>query len=418
MFLSSAAWSVGREGNGGVGIYCPSPVNGNKDLNGYMFYDFYEAIDKYKVNPVAPKGSTVYEKVNDLIERVQAKDFGRAKKYKNWLNSFKEEAVILPNTVLPDSKDMDLARYDVSCHVIQAILQTTPILPGDSRYTINGDFWSRLSPEQQAYGIMHEIIYREALGLKHSTSRFVRYFLAMIIGDKLKTLSRKNYIHLLERYKNGAFRPEDTEGELQYEGLIFERPDLIKWKNGKVDSYNGPLRFYSERPDESRSSNGHEYKVKREFDGSLMIRSIRQEVNIYSKVMNDGDVIDLEFVDMKYDFEKQRLTLYKEPLTLFGIQAYGHIGLRYRGVFFESEKTSLSISMDEREDVLSFIDKYSLKAAYVLFGSSPILKVHSRFSNNLPKFVELGQSKGYWNFAELDGPAKFRENGQDRKSVV
>lgn len=229
---------AGDKGNGGVGISCPQTME-NEALRGYMFFDYYEAITKYKVTVVPPSGNTVYEKVEDLISRIADHDPERAEKYLTWLESFESEAARLGRTTLPESKDMSLARFDSRCKLTQAILQGEPLLPGDARYTINSDFFNKLDLNQQAYGVMHEIIFREAREIGHENSRFVRYFLSQIMGDLVNDMSVYEYTKLLDNYLNQVKFGHNVFSVYK-DGIKFLNNKQIKWSvNGDIVSYSG-----------------------------------------------------------------------------------------------------------------------------------------------------------------------------------
>ncbi len=289
---------AGDKGNGGVGISCPQTME-NEALRGYMFFDYYEAITKYKVTVVPPSGNTVYEKVEDLISRIADHDPERAEKYLTWLESFESEAARLGRTTLPESKDMSLARFDSRCKLTQAILQGEPLLPGDARYTINSDFFNKLDLNQQAYGVMHEIIFREAREVGHENSRFVRYFLSQIMGDLVNDMSVYEYTKLLDIYLNQGVDNVNIFS-VKKDGVEYLNHQGISWSlDGDVMSYSGEFTIDGFEGEFSGS-------LKYQKDGSYLISTNNQEFLLKFPNYN----VPINISSAVYDSVNKKITIH------------------------------------------------------------------------------------------------------------
>lgn len=207
--LSLEAYCWVERGNGGNSIICDNPLE-NK------FYDTYEAEFRYGLNPIFPETelacsderSCLDQSINTvsiLIDRlpryyVNLKEFLYSK-----LAIFVEEANFLDNIILLPVDDIGTAFIPKGCQIHQTVIQKEPKYQSDKRYMISNDQWKKLSPNQQAAGILHELLYYYAITMGGSlqSSEGIRFFNSLILSNEIKNFSKKEYAHLyLKVFKN------------------------------------------------------------------------------------------------------------------------------------------------------------------------------------------------------------------------
>lgn len=193
-----------EKGNGGDVIVC-------EDSSKNKMYDAFETEIRHGIqlnlppsdgaDTTAAKNYTGLEDLDEvlristlLIQRVQQRDIFLYEKLHQALSLFKPRARFVANTKLVDIEDMGIGFIPHNCEIQQLVIQRRPKFPSDRLYTIALDYWKTLSIQQKAVAIVHETIYTVALRA-HSTnsSEAVRYFNALILGDKLKDLSVIEY---------------------------------------------------------------------------------------------------------------------------------------------------------------------------------------------------------------------------------
>ena len=205
--LNALAWS--ERGNGGNSIICDDPSQ-NK------FYDAYEAEFRYGLKPVFPDtrrkcaGGLSCVNLSMRIARVfidrLPDDADHLKKFMNSrVRRFRDDANFLDNINLLPIEDMGTAFVPKNCNLHQTVVQKPPRFPGDYRYIISNDQWKDLSPNHQAVGIIHELLYLYAGHMKQKIedSEGIRYFNALIISDEISKLSTKQYAYIYRTVFSG-----------------------------------------------------------------------------------------------------------------------------------------------------------------------------------------------------------------------
>lgn len=197
-----ADWT--EKGNGGDVIVC-------QDASKNKMYDAFEAEVRHGFQLHLPPSnwpsSTLlanYSGLEDLDEalrisaiiigRVQQKDPLLYEKLEQTLSAFKGRVRFVGNTDLIDIEDMGVGFIPHNCTIQQLVIQRRPKFPTDRLYTVALDYWQTLTIQHKAVAIVHEVIYHVALKA-HPTnsSESVRYFNALLLGDKLKDLSLTDY---------------------------------------------------------------------------------------------------------------------------------------------------------------------------------------------------------------------------------
>jgi hypothetical protein len=184
-------------GNGGDALVCK---NAQGQITSAHFFDLYEAKEKFGMNLVAPQGSTISEKVLNLIDRVSGIDPIRAKTMKLWYSSFMQEASFKSGITLVDVPDTGDAFWPKECELAQLVVQTDlnpPLNP--YRYIFSKDIWQLLDDNNKAATIVHELLWREARFADHKTSAAIRYFNGLFQADSFKNLNFSDYSSLIEK---------------------------------------------------------------------------------------------------------------------------------------------------------------------------------------------------------------------------
>ena len=199
--FNTLAWS--ERGNGGNSIICDDPSQ-NK------FYDAYEAEYRYGLKPVFPtpermcfNQATCFNQsmaiARILINRIP--DYGEnlLKEFmKSNLSHFKDEVNFLEDIVLLPINDIGITFIPKNCKLHQTVIQKQPRFPGDKTYIISYDQWKKLTPNHQAVGIIHELLYSYARSIKRklNDSEGIRYLNGLIISGEISKLDRARYYEL------------------------------------------------------------------------------------------------------------------------------------------------------------------------------------------------------------------------------
>ncbi len=190
--FQALAWT--ERGNGGNIIMCDDPSQDK-------FYDAFEAEYLYGLKPRFPHSNTSLSVARSLIDRIPEAGHRLKVFMSHRLSQFESEASFIDNVILLPVNDIGVTLVPKNCTLHQTIIQREPRFKGDKRYIISNDKWKRLTPEHQAVGIIHELLYSYALHLKRpgTTSELIRYFNALIISGEISSFTNNEYydLHLL-----------------------------------------------------------------------------------------------------------------------------------------------------------------------------------------------------------------------------
>lgn len=161
-------------GNGGDVLVCKSP---DSTLPTIELLDYYEARNFLGIQPnLGATELPVSAKVELVLARLSQLDPAQAQMYSAFAKAFHEEARFVRGITLVDVPDSQHIVVPGQCEIHQLVVQQRPLFPEDRRYTVNQDLWEKMSADQQAGVILHEVIYRRAIELKQTNSKGVRYF--------------------------------------------------------------------------------------------------------------------------------------------------------------------------------------------------------------------------------------------------
>lgn len=194
---SNAIMSTGGSTGGGNVVSCTDPLT---NIKTHRLLDYYEAETLMpELLPELGNGGTELEKVDFVLDRLEKHDPRRAKKYRVVAHEFFKNTQFIQNKVLPDINDHGYVPKEPHCIIEQLAVQNISPFPQAKKYVVREEFWKKLSLEDRAGLILHEVIYGEAMAMGQKTSRNSRYFNALMSSKKLETMSAAEYEDRLER---------------------------------------------------------------------------------------------------------------------------------------------------------------------------------------------------------------------------
>jgi len=185
-----AAATGGSTGGGNVTV-CRDPKTGSEKLR---LLDYYEAeILMPELKPALGNGETELDRVQFVLNRLRRLDPKRAEEYEKVAESFDFNTRWINGVTLPDINDHAYVPKETNCKIEQVAIQRLTSFPEAKKYIVRKDYWDRLSVDDRAGLILHEVIYEEALRLGHKNSMNARYLNALFSSQKLDTMDRATY---------------------------------------------------------------------------------------------------------------------------------------------------------------------------------------------------------------------------------
>lgn len=196
---SSTALALGGRivGNGGDVVVCKDAQN---NITSIDLLDHFEARSLRGLSiDFGVQSDSVSERVYAAITRLQWLSPDRAKKYRQWANTFNSETNITTDVELVDIPDSQHSGIPRGCKPLQIANQATVLLPGQKRYIIDKTLWDLLNPDQKAGLILHEIVYRETLSFGQENSIAARFLSSLMASPTITELKLKQFIELLQQ---------------------------------------------------------------------------------------------------------------------------------------------------------------------------------------------------------------------------
>lgn len=178
-------------GNGGNVISCG---------NSLRLLDYFEADEQRRIPlELGPNHMSFQQKVYYVLHRLEDVNPTRAKMYKKWFRTFDEETQwFFVGKFLP-IRDSGVVIIPEECEIKQVAMQrpNALIMPGDQRYVIDLRLFEKLSEDDKAGLVLHELIYREAIELGIASSPGVRYFNQVISSYLMRTFDSRMMLDLV-----------------------------------------------------------------------------------------------------------------------------------------------------------------------------------------------------------------------------
>ncbi|WPU63725.1 hypothetical protein [Peredibacter starrii] len=210
------AWAWSERGNSGFSIIC-------EDASQNQFYDAYETKFRYGLDPIFPQVNqecsdrascleVSLQIARELLNRLPAdprnrfnKNVGIKKFALERIESFTKEANFLDNIEILPINDAGIGFIPKNCDLRQTVVQRVPLFKHDKRYIISNEYWDQLNIQQQAAGIVHEILYGYYGYIQNEafSSEMVRYFNSLVLANELKSLTEEEYRLFLNRVYYG-----------------------------------------------------------------------------------------------------------------------------------------------------------------------------------------------------------------------
>ncbi len=217
-----ASRSGGEVGNGGGGIVCRD-TTGN--VTSVKALDVYEAEFRDMELDFGPDAEPL-QIVDYVLGRLARIDPKASEVYKTLAHRFFDTDMsrFKKNITLPFTEDTGPVAPPAGCKIEQIVLQWVPQFPEDRLFTINADLWGMLDKRNQAALILHEVIYNELLGLKHSyreqqththkTSYWARWYNERLLAKNFSAMTYASYAKFFGQRNPDVKYPDHTTGDL------------------------------------------------------------------------------------------------------------------------------------------------------------------------------------------------------------
>ena len=168
--------------NGGNAVVC-SPGSNNPHIE---LLDYYEL--RLNGGKLSLQGNDHIEMLKNLFAKWKKIAPERMALYSQWLTDFKDEVGLYSGITIPAIPDTGSIAIPQGCELKPIGFQRadSDVLPGVKRYVISKDLWDLMPEIQKAGLVLHELIYREGIKAKHSSSfptRYLNGYLSSAIPD-------------------------------------------------------------------------------------------------------------------------------------------------------------------------------------------------------------------------------------------
>lgn len=222
LLIAAAAVTVhadegGSVGNGGQGVYC-------KKTNSIELFDYYEA--RVMRNLTFTRTRLTYkEKLEAILKRIERVDRVRAQFFREKMADFQKEVQFVADSTLEPIPDANSLVVPKGCEVVQMAVQRPPRFPGEKYYFVDDSKWKLMNDDQKAGLILHEIIYRESIGLGEKTSEAARYLNSTLASDQFPSMSRADYLKMLSLTRFRRYTVYDSPNETVFLPYIGDNPN-------------------------------------------------------------------------------------------------------------------------------------------------------------------------------------------------
>ena len=236
MSFSKASKKGGLVGNGGGTVVCRDETHRIKTI---QLLDYYESMlhPGMKIDIQNLSGDWK-AKANAVIERVRAKSEMRYQLYSKWLEKFESERLLLEGVQFSTVADSGYIGVPIGCAFEQAAIQRRPNFSEDPRYFINSELWNAMDDSQKAGLVLHEIIYREAIGYGHTDSIRARYLTGLYSSEGFGAQTLDQYWKVLDQ---AHFELVDVKVKDSLKGTIVSQLDTRRLWQASPDERDVPV---------------------------------------------------------------------------------------------------------------------------------------------------------------------------------
>ena len=194
--LAQSARAEREVGNGGTGVVC---FDANGQISSVEVYDYFEARTlRHAVIDLGDSSLSYIEQAGVALQRLAQYSPLRTNRYIGEVASFEQNANFLPPGIsLPLIPDTGAIQLPDGCRLEQIVRQDEPRFPDDKRFVVDRDLWDQMDEQNKAGLVLHEVIYKEALGYGHETSVGTRYFNSLFAQRLSETLTYARFVQVL-----------------------------------------------------------------------------------------------------------------------------------------------------------------------------------------------------------------------------
>jgi hypothetical protein len=203
IFCSSWAHKGGNiVGNGGDAIVCR---NAKHQIARAELFDFYEQ-DQMPRDKFA--AHTEQEILATVLQRLRRVHSELAEQYENRLKELQTEIDFKPKIELVDIHDSKqvFQPMDGSCKMEQIAIRRTQTSPGQKRFVVRQDFWSKMDLVSKAGLILHEVVNEHFFKLGELDSRKARNFNVLLFSANFPAMNKNDYWKYVKDLKVPLYR--------------------------------------------------------------------------------------------------------------------------------------------------------------------------------------------------------------------
>ncbi len=202
--LGGSAQAGDLIGNGGDVLIC-------EGIDQIRMLDQHEAERRGIVIQLGAPELTVRQKVEVALKRLSRLDPDRASTLSHEAeflladaeafdrdSSARTSHIRFTDDVLSDIDDSEETAIPVGCQKAQLVIRVRAVVPEDRPFEIHRPFWVRMSSDQRALAVLHEVWYGEALQNGAHDSRFARYLNTWTSSAEFEAIQFKDYASILE----------------------------------------------------------------------------------------------------------------------------------------------------------------------------------------------------------------------------
>ena len=351
-----STWAQHEVGNGGNAVVCYRDSS-KREVVSVRLFDYWEQerlFPQYRLD-MASNG-TVEEHLRNITHRLGEYDWYRAETYRdNAVKVLNDIDQYLTDSELPMINDDHSPVTPVSpCFKEQFAVQLKNPPEGRPRFQVSKKFWNhlKLSNLDRAGILLHEMIYREEIGLGQTDSDRVRPFIFIIASTALDRATLKTYNQFLTR----AGIKRSTEGfevDGGYGKTLLQLTNLAPLRDRQGNDLG--IGFVGLIP----------YKMDKVF----------REGDIRIKLRKTGNFINQVAITQKSNGEYR----------LLAVRQQGFDGNQVIFEYLKNGRMIATLNASRNDDFFFFEEDHSFNEAKILTGRIPF-KVQNRI-------VECGVGK-------------------------
>lgn len=228
-------------GNGGNAVVCKEPGTGI--FRSAELLDYYEARILRNLSIKMDSERDEVERAAKAVSRLKHLDANKVEQWTKRIREFKSQASFVSGVTLTSIPDANPVAIPNGCELQQAAIRRAVVYDGESTFLVNKDIWEKLSDDDKAGLILHEVIYEDHAQIGEKTSNSARFLNATLASDDIAKWNAGRYVTFLSKLnsKNETFEWQGLmllliETNVDKEGHVDSRIPLGEWSYGRCDS--------------------------------------------------------------------------------------------------------------------------------------------------------------------------------------